>query len=121
MTRAISALIKIMTDSEAPLRCRIEATEGLLAYEAPDEAVALAKEFLASVFESDEHVTVRLDALKLMRKAEARRISAPPVPADDYRQRKMQRRIAVGRRRAKLMTEGLWPAPKGWDADLLDD
>jgi hypothetical protein len=34
MTRAIVALLEIMSDAEAPLRRRIEATEGLLAYEA---------------------------------------------------------------------------------------
>ena len=39
MTRAIVALLEIMSDSHAPSRRRIEATELLLAYEAPPEAV----------------------------------------------------------------------------------
>ncbi len=51
MTRAIAALLKIIGDTDAPLRRRIEATEGLLAYEAPEEAVEEAKTFLTSVFE----------------------------------------------------------------------
>jgi hypothetical protein len=34
MTRAIVALLEIKSDAEAPLHRRIEATEGLLAYEA---------------------------------------------------------------------------------------
>ena len=120
MTRAIAALIGIMTDAGAPLRCRIEACAALLAYEAPPEAVALAKTFLIWVFENpEEHASDKLDALRLMQKAEARRISQPTVAAgDEHRDRELRRKIAMGHRRAKLMTEGLWPAPKGWADDL---
>src|SRR6266576_3986913 len=39
MTRAIAALLEIMSDMQAPLRRRIEAAEGLLAFEAPEEIV----------------------------------------------------------------------------------
>ena len=54
-TRAIAALIDFMTDNkDAPMRRRIEATEGLLGYEAPAEAVDAAKDFLGSVFEVKE-------------------------------------------------------------------
>jgi hypothetical protein len=86
MTRAIVALLQIMSDTEdAPLRRRIQATEALLAYEAPQEAVDQAKAFLTSVFEdAEQSVDDRLDALKLMRKAEARK-TVPTVTAENAR------------------------------------
>ena len=59
MTRAIAALLDIMADTGAPIRRRIEATDSLLTYEAPDEAVEEAKAFLISVFEDrDQHVMI---------------------------------------------------------------
>ena len=122
MTRAIVALLEIMSDADAPLRRRIEATEGLLAYEAPQEAVDQAKIFLTSVFEdSEQRVEDRLDALKLMRKAEARKITAPTVTADDARaNRELWREIEMGLRRAAMFKAGLWEsAPKDWADDLL--
>ena len=70
MTRAIVALLQIISDTEdAPLRRRIQATEALLAYEAPQEAVDQAKAFLTSVQDAEQRVDDSLDALKLMRKA----------------------------------------------------
>ena len=124
MTRAIVALLEIMSDAEAPLRRRIEATEGLLAYEAPQEAVDLAKTFLTSVFEdSEQRVEDRLDALRLMRKAEARKITVPAVTAEDARaNRELWRDIEMGLRRAALFKAGLWEnAPKDWADDLLSE
>ena len=124
MTRAIAALLEIMSDADAPLRCRIEATEGLLAYEAPQEAVDQAKIFLISVFEdSEQRVEDRLDALRLMRKAEARKITAPTVTADDARaNRELWREIEMGLRRAAMFKAGVWEnAPKNWAADLLSE
>jgi hypothetical protein len=39
-TRASAALLEIMADTDAPSRRRIEATEGLLAYEAPEKPLS---------------------------------------------------------------------------------
>jgi hypothetical protein len=121
MTRAIAALLEIMSDTEAPLRRRIEAAEGLLAFEAPDEIVDQAKSFLAGVFEdSEQHVDTRLDALKLMRKAEARKVLQPTVSASVERDNlELMRKIEIGRRRMRMMKEGYWPPPPDWADDLL--
>jgi hypothetical protein len=124
MTRAIVALLEIMSDVDAPLRRRIEATEGLLAYEAPQGAVDQAKAFLTSVFEdAEQRVDDRLDALRLMRKAEARKINQPTVTAaaDAIANRELWRQFEIGHRRAEMMKAGLWPAEKGWDDDLRSD
>src|SRR5262245_20948716 len=84
MTPAIKALLEIMANADAPTRRRIEAAEGVLGYEAPDEAAEAAKAFLTTVFEDNKaHVDDRLDALKVMRKAEARKITQPTVSAAD--------------------------------------
>ena len=124
MTRAIAALLKIMADTDAPLRRRIEATEGLLAYEAPEEAVEEAKTFLTSVFEdADQLVDFRLDALELMRKAEARKITQPTVTAaDDRASRELWRKTEIAGRRVTMACNGLWPPKsKAWADDLLND
>lgn len=120
MTRAIAALIDIMQSEDAPLRRRIEATEGLLGYETPGPGVELAIEFLTSVFENhDEDFDSRLDALKLVRKFEARKISKPTVaPADDPAIREAWRRLETAQRRMVLIEAGLWPPEPGWDSDL---
>lgn len=122
MTRAIAALLEIMANADAPLRRRIEATEGLLAYEAPQDAVDQAKAFLTTIFEdAQQHVDDRLDALKLMRKAEARKITAPTVTAENTSANREQwRQLEIGMRRAAMMKAGLWENhPQDWAADLL--
>ena len=124
MTRAIVALLEIMSDADAPLRRRIEATEGLLAYEAPQEAVDLAKTFLTSVFEdAEQRVDDRLDALRLMRKAEARKITVPTVTAENARvNRELWRDLEMGFRRVAMIKAGVWEDhPKDWADDLLSE
>ena len=124
MTRAIVALVEIMSDTDAPLRRRIEATEVLLAYEAPQEAVDQTKAFLTSVFgDPEQRVDDRLDALKLMRKAEARKITAPTVTAENARaNRELWRQLEIGMRRGAMMKAGVWGVhPKDWADDLLSD
>ena len=124
MTRAIAALLEIMSDADAPLRRRIEATELLLAYDAPPEAVDQARTFLTAVFEdAEQRVDDRLDALRLMRKAEARKITAPTVTAEDARaNRELWRKLEIGHRREKLFKAGLWgDHPKNWADDLLSE
>jgi hypothetical protein len=124
MTRAIAALLEIISDADAPLRRRVEATELLLAYEAPQEAVDQAKAFLTSVFEDAvQYVDDRLDALRLMRKAEAPKITAPTVTAEDARaNRELWRKLEIGHRRAELFKAGLWgDHPRNWADDLLSE
>ena len=124
MTRAIAALLEIMSDADAPLRRRIEATELLLAYDAPPEAVDQARTFLTAVFEdAEQRVDDRLDALRLMRKAEARKITAPTVTAEDARaNRELWRDLETGFRRVAMIKAGVWEnAPKDWAADLMSE
>ena len=124
MTRAIVALLQIISDTEdAPLRRRIQATEALLAYEAPQEAVDQAKAFLTSVFEdAEQRVDDRLDALKLMRKAEAPKITALTTAEDARANRELWRKLEIGHRRAELFKAGLWEDhPKDWADDLLSE
>ena len=124
MTRAIAALLEIMSHVDAPSRRRIEATELLLAYEAPPEAVDQAKAFLTSVFEDAvQYVDDRLDALRLMRKAEAPKITAPTVTAENARaNRELWRQLEIGMRRGAMMKAGVWgDHPKDWADDLLSD
>ena len=124
MTRAIVALLEIMSGTHAPLRRRIEAIELLLAYDAPPEAVDQAKTFLMAIFEdAAQHVDDRLDALRLMRKAEAPKITAPTVATEDARaNRELWRKLEIGHRREKLFKAGLWgDHPKNWADDLLSE
>ena len=123
MTRAITALLDIMNDTEAPLRRRIEAAAGLLDFEAPSEIADAAKNFLTSVFEdTDQHVDDRLDALKLMRKSEARKITQPTVSAADERaNREAWRKLEIARRRVTMVELGLWPPARNWADDLLGE
>jgi hypothetical protein len=77
-TRAINALLEIMHDNSETMssRRRIEAAEHLLDYECPEEVRVECKEFLTSVFEdSEQHVDIRLDVLKLARKFEAAKVT----------------------------------------------
>src|SRR5262245_54139469 len=80
-TRAIETLLHILHDAEVGTRQRIEACEGLLAYEAPLQAVIEARDFLVRVFEDGDAQTLpdRMDALKLARKFEAPKISLPTI------------------------------------------
>src|SRR5262245_17243346 len=123
MTRAIHALLSIMNDSDAWLGRRIEAADSLLSFEAPPEYVEAAKVFLTAVFEEPNlDDDIRMKALKLMRKVEARKVAPPTTATHDERsQRELRRRVQRARRRLALIQAGLWPAPAGWDADLSAD
>jgi hypothetical protein len=101
---------------------RIEACEGLLEYETPQQIVEVAKEFLVAVFESEEvHVRDRLAATKLMRKFESPKVRQPVVvrqyPAD-YTE--TQRKIAIWDRQSELRRAGLQSSefPPDWCSDI---
>ncbi|QIG47934.1 hypothetical protein G5V57_09525 [Nordella sp. HKS 07] len=123
MTRSVDALLTMMLDSGAWLGRRIEAAESLLAYEAPPEHVEAAKAFLTAVFDDpDQDEEFRMKALKLVRKAEARRVvsSTTSGKMDERPHRELNRRMLRAKRRLALMEAGLWPPPKGWDADIAN-
>jgi hypothetical protein len=95
---SIIALVEILMKAES-INTRLEAAEQILSFEAPDAAVDVAKDFLLKVCNnkglSDE---MRLEAIKLMRKFEARKITKPPVqPAADLAARLEAANKRIGR------------------------
>jgi hypothetical protein len=114
-----------MQDEAMWVRRRIEAAEGLLAYEAPPDVVEGAKEFLAEVFENTEqHIDDRMDALKLMRKFEAPKIAQPTtrnVQREARDRKEAWREYEIGQRRHQYIKMARKLPPKGWDSDLRSD
>jgi hypothetical protein len=122
ITPAVGHLLSIVANKHSTIREKLAACETLLSYEAPEPVTERAKQFLARVMESPQkyRTNYRLEAGKLLRKAEAKKVVQRSVGAAETREwREIGRRITVARRRLKLMDAGLWPAPAGWDADLL--
>src|SRR5215472_11882224 len=117
-SRTIAALVEIMRDNEAMLpRRRIEACEHLLDYECPREVIEEAKAVLMSIVEDGETlVDVKLDALKLLRRAESRKVSpGRTVRESDI---ELSRAMEIVRRRRTLRQAGIFPPPDGFDDDL---
>jgi hypothetical protein len=124
-TRAIDALRRIMLDADgvSPRR-RVEAAEHLLDYECPEEVRVECKEFLASIFEDDEQqVDIRLDALKLMRKFEAAKVTPRTVRTarQDGDRREAWRNYEIKQRHWKLSLAIKDTPPPGWADDLYSD
>jgi hypothetical protein len=125
-TRAINALLQIMHDDSETMsaRRRIEAAEHLLDYECPEEVRVECKEFLTSIFEDNEqHVDIRLDALKLARKFEAAKITPRTVRTrgEETDRREKWRRYEIAQRHWKLSLAIMDTPPKGWADDLYSD
>lgn len=124
-TRAINALLEIMSNELASVRRRIEAAEGLLSYEAPPEVVERAKAFLESVFEDSEEQSVqdRLDAVKLARKFEAAKVAPRTIHTkrEEMDRREAWRRYEIAQRHWKLSLAIMDTPPKGWADDLYAD
>jgi type II secretory pathway predicted ATPase ExeA len=115
-SRAITALVEIVRGHEAPRR-RIEACEHLLDYECPLEVIDLAKGVLMSIVENSETlVDSKLDALKLLRRVEARKVS--PGRAVRGADVELARALEIGRRRQALLRAGIFPFPDDYDSDL---
>jgi hypothetical protein len=77
---SVLALFEILIDKNETAQNRLEAAEQILAYEAPPQAVAEAKSYLTEVFNNrSDAASLRLQAIKLMRKSEARK-AKPPHP-----------------------------------------
>ena len=124
-TRAIETLLAILNDAEVGTRQRIEACEGLLAYEAPVEAVIEARDFLVRVFEDGEEQTLtdRMDALKLARKFESPKIALPTIHTkkQETDRREAWRKYEIRQRELKIILATKDTPPPGWDDDLLAD
>jgi hypothetical protein len=120
MSASVLTLREIFLDPTIPIRRRVEAAEAILTFESPATVAEDAKAFLAEVFEDQDHyVDVRLDALKIMRKIEARRITQPILsPGEAHRNREAWRRKAIEERKQELIAADLWPAPSDWCDDL---
>src|SRR5215469_3597151 len=98
---SILALLEIVIDDKESHNIRLDAADTLLSYEAPEEAVQAAREYLTSVF-NDKKLTspIRLAAIKLMRKSEARKVERPPQLAEGFAGR-------LARARQRLADRGL--------------
>jgi hypothetical protein len=123
-TRAIDALLEIMSNVEVSAGRRREAAEHLLDYECPEEVVVKCKEFLTLVFEDSElHVDTRLDALKLVRKFEAAKVTQRTIRAAEQEgdRREKWRRYEIAQRHWKLSLAIRDTPPKGWADDLYSD
>jgi predicted nucleic acid-binding protein len=117
-SRAIAALVEIMRDNEAVLpRRRIEACEHLLDYECPPSVIEEAKTVLMSIVENGEKpVDIKLEALKLLRRVEARKVS----PGRGVREANIEigRAVEIARRQGALLKAGIFPYPDGYADDL---
>jgi hypothetical protein len=121
-TRTIEILLEIMSDTEMSTRRRIEAAEGLLGFEAPADAVSRARDYLMSVFENrDEDIEHRMDALRMSRKFEAKKIAPQTVHVtrrEEKDRKEAWREYEIFQRQAKLILATLDHPPPGWDEDL---
>jgi ParB-like chromosome segregation protein Spo0J len=124
-SRTIDALLIIMDDTDIVTRRRIEAAEQLLDFEAPDEAVIRAREYLISVFEnSDEELADRMNAIRASRKVEAAKVSPKVVhlnrrtPQD---RKEAWRSYELSQLRTKIILATRDVPPKGWDDVLTSD
>src|SRR5262245_57012087 len=117
---SLTALREIFLDVEAPPRARIEAAETILSYEAPADLIQEAKEFLIELLEDREmSVSLRLQASKVLRKAETPKIQSRSVAsADELAERENARQWLRMWRKAKISNAGLSPPP-GWDSDIM--
>jgi hypothetical protein len=98
------------------------AAEDLLERESPPEVREAAKSFLTTIFEDREVPEgTRLQALLIIRKAEARKIAQPPAASTGERglAYRIAQQAARNELRKKLEAKGLWPAPPGWDAHIM--
>jgi hypothetical protein len=123
-TRAIETLLQILRNDEVETRRRIEACEGLLAYEAPVEAVDQAREYLVRVFEDQEEILHdRMDALKLARKFEAAKVALPTVHTvkREGDRREAWRNYEIAARELKIIVATKNVPPEGWAGDLYSD
>jgi len=74
----VLALFEILIDKNETAQDRLEAAAQILSNEAPPQAVAEAKQYLTYVFNNRSlRASLRLQAIKLMRKSEGRKAPDP--------------------------------------------
>ena len=121
-TRTIDTLLEIMADTDVATLRRIEAAEAILDFEAPAEAVSRAREYLMSIFENrEEEIGNRMDALKLSRKFEAKKIAPQTVHMTrrgEADRKEAWREYEIDQRQIKLVLATMDHPPPGWDDDL---
>jgi hypothetical protein len=121
-TRTIDILLEIMADPEMVTRRRIEAAEALLGFEAPADAVSRARDYLMSVFENrEEEIGNRMDALKLSRKCEAKKIAPQTVHVtrrEEKDRKEAWREYEINQLQAEIVLATLDHPPPGWDSKL---
>lgn len=117
---ALSALLDIMTSSEVPEARCIEAARAIIEYEAPAEVFAITHDYLMGVARDlSQPVALKLRALELVRKVEAKRVVAGTARATDLsRGTTLGRKLAVAKRRLELFQRGEWPPNGDWAKDL---
>jgi hypothetical protein len=121
-TRTVETLLEIMADTEMSTRRRIEAAEAILGYEAPADAVSRSREYLMSIFEDrEEAIDNRMDALKLSRKFEAKKIAPQTVHVtrrEEKDRKEAWREYELNQLQAEIIMATLDHPPKGWDSVL---
>ena len=121
-TRTIGTLLEIMADTGMTTLRRIEAAEAILGFEAPADAVSRAREYLMSIFENrEETIGDRMDALKLSRKFEAKKISPQTVHLtrrEEVDRKEAWREYEISKLQREIVLATLDHPPKGWDDHL---
>ena len=122
MTISVETLRRIFLNIEVTVRRRIEAAEALLTYECPPQVVEEAKSFLEEIA-VDQNILPDLQtyAAKVLLKASARKVTAPPAARTGERSLtyRIAQNVARQELQKKLEAKGLWPAPEGWDAHIM--
>ncbi len=116
----LGALLDIMVSPDiAEARC-LEAAKAIIEYECPPEVFAIVQSYLMGVAQGEgQPVELRLRALELIRKVEARRVTPGTTKAvDAAAAMALGREVATAKRRVELVRAGEWPPKAGWADDV---
>ncbi|WP_064681264.1 hypothetical protein [Rhizobium bangladeshense] len=116
----LDALLDIMTSDDIPEARCIDAAKAIIEYESPPEVFAIVHAYLMGVAQdAGQPVELKLKALELIRKVEARRVVPGTSKAIDTAQAMaLGNRVAIAKRRIELVRKEAWPAQKGWADNL---
>ncbi|TCU29929.1 hypothetical protein [Rhizobium laguerreae] len=120
ISKALGALLDIMTSDKVKEAQCIEAARAIIEYEAPPEVFDLTYKYLIGVAQDEaQDVALKLKALELIRKAEAKRITPGTAKAvDTSAAMALGRAVAMAKRRVELVRGERWPAQDGWTENL---
>ena len=123
MAKYLYELRSIYRDEGNTWPRRIEAAAQVLLHQSPDDLVIDATEFLNQVAQNaDNAASDRIDAIKALAKREVPTTrEREQTSVEEETNREQWRRFFSGLRRVRLIEDGLWPAPPGWDDDLESD